>query len=44
MAGRFTAVAAPSDSSRRHGYNLDGDGTQELVYGDVNGAVHPVQR
>jgi hypothetical protein len=32
MAGRFTAVAGPVRfSSRRHGYDLDGDGAQELV-------------
>jgi hypothetical protein len=26
-------------SSRRHGHDLDGDGAQELVYGDADGAV-----
>jgi hypothetical protein len=29
-------------SSRRRGYDLDSDGAQEPVYGDVNGAVHAV--
>jgi hypothetical protein len=33
LAGQFTAVAVPSILSRRDGYDLDGDGTQELVYG-----------